>query len=63
MEFEEALEKILAKDAHELTDGDRDFIRARAGYLSEEARKKFAKELKGVKIEEVKEDVPEEEEE
>lgn len=44
-EFKIVLQKITAKDPEELTETDIIFLKARASYLSEEEKKKFAEIL------------------
>jgi len=54
--FEDRLAEICALDPHELTPSDREFIRARASYLSEAEAVKFAEVLEGVVIPEKEEE-------
>ena len=54
--FEDKLAEICALDPHELTPSDREFIRARASYLSEAEAVKFAEVLEGVVIPEKEEE-------
>ena len=44
-EFLEILQKIVKKDIFELTDYEKEFLRARRSYLSPKDKKKFAKVL------------------
>ena len=59
MEFEETLKRICEKDATELTESDKEMLRARASYLSEEEVEKFAEALEGVEITPQEEDTDE----
>ena len=55
-DFEKELEKLCSRDPLGLTDSEKDFMRARAGYLSDENIKKFAEVLEGVVIPEKEEE-------
>lgn len=54
-DFKEVLKEICQKDATELTESDKETLRARVSYLSKEEVEKFAEVLEGL------ESVPEEE--
>lgn len=49
-DFEIILQQITGKNPEELTEADIEFLRARASYLSEEDRQKFAEVLGGGKV-------------
>ena len=48
------LQQITKKEPYEMTEADKEFLRARQSYLSDEEREKYAEVLSEIKAEEIK---------